>query len=192
MSLEHILLGMVRNSCSGYDLRREFELGAKHYWSAELSQIYPTLKRMESRGWLESCLEPSPKGPDRRVYRRTKAGREVLYEWLQSGPAVGNERLAYIGQLLHMSELNDLDVTLEFLQQLREEFAAVLNVLVQAIGTDASGKPPKDQKLTTEEFHDVISLRMGILSLQAKITWCDESVEAVTKRIKREKRKKKR
>lgn len=163
-------------------------MGAKHYWSAELSQIYPTLKRMESRGWLESCLEPSPKGPDRRVYRRTKAGQEVLHEWLRSGPAVGNDRLAYIGQLLHMSELNDLDVTLEFLQQLREEFAAVLEVLSNALG-DASVF--NSQKMTIDEFHDVISVRMGVLSLQAKVDWCDESIDAVHKRIKKNKRKRK-
>ena len=86
MSLEHILLGMLRSSRSGYDLRHEFEYGAKHFWSAELSQIYPTLKRMESRGWLESRLEPSPKGPDRRVYERTKAGSEVPRNTFSGAP----------------------------------------------------------------------------------------------------------
>ncbi len=188
MSLECVLLGMLRNACSGYDLRHEFEMGAKHFWSAELSQIYPTLKRMEKRGWLESRLEPSPKGPDRRVYERTKAGAEVLHEWLRSGPAIGNERFAYIGQIIYMGELNDLDATLEFLQQLREEFAAVLGILRGAC--EEVEADSKQRKLSIVEFHEMLSLGMGVKSLQAKVDWCDESMDIVKNRIKQDKRKK--
>ena len=185
MSLEHILLGMMRKPCSGYDLRQEFEMGAKHFWSAELSQIYPTLKRMEGRGWLESQLEPSPKGPDRRVYQRTKAGQEVLHEWLQSGPVVGNDRYAYIGQLIFMGELNDLETTLEFMQQLREEFNAVYQLLRGAM--DELEQESKQRELSMIEFHEKISLRMGVYSLQGKVTWCDESIREVQHRIAQEK-----
>lgn len=184
MSLEYILLGMLRSACSGYDLRHEFEMGAKHFWSAELSQIYPTLKRMESRGWLDSRLEHSPKGPDRRVYERTNAGREVLHEWLRSGPAIGNERFAYIGQLIFMGELNDLSVTLTFLQQLREEFNAVL-MLLKGITEQVAVEATK-RTLTSEEFHEQISMRMGTLSLAAKVAWCDESIAAIQQRAESE------
>lgn len=188
MSLEHILLGMLKSSRSGYDLRQEFEMGAKHFWSAELSQIYPTLKRMESRGWLESRLEPSPKGPDRRVYERTKAGREVLHEWLRSGPIVGNDRLAYIGQLIFMGELKDLDATLQFLEQLQEEFSAVFELLsgaIQEVEDEA-----KRRKLSDIEFHELLSMRMGVASLRAKVDWCTTSRKEVQKRIKSRRKKK--
>lgn len=188
MSLEHILLGMLRNACSGYDLRQEFEMGAKHFWSAELSQIYPTLKRMESRGLLESRLEASPKGPDRRVYERTKAGQEALHEWLRSGPAVGNDRFAYIGQLIFMGELKDLDATLEFFHQLREEFSAVLTLLSGAM--EELKTESKKRALTMVEFHEKISLGMGVHSLRAKVEWCDESIKEVKQRIKKGKRNK--
>ncbi len=184
MSLESILLGMLNQPRSGYDLRQEFEMGAKHFWSAELSQIYPTLKRMENRGWLESRLEPSPKGPDRRVYARTKAGREVLHEWLRSGPVVGNDRLAYIGQLIFMGELSDLDVTLEFVQQLREEFDAVLQLLAGAV-QEYEASSQKNPSM--EDFHNLLSVRMGVRSLQAKVDWCDESIKEIQKRIKQDK-----
>ena len=183
MSLEHILLGMLQKSCSGYDLRQEFEQGAKHFWSAELSQIYPTLKRMEKRGWLESRLEASPKGPDRRVYERTRAGREVLHEWLRSGPVVGNDRLAYIGQLIFMGELKDLEATLEFIQQLREEFDAVLSLLSSAV---EDYQDEKSQR-SLDDFHSMLSLRMGVASLQAKVDCCDELITTIKKRLKQTK-----
>ena len=185
MSLEHILLGMLRTACSGYDLKQEFEQGARHFWSAELSQIYPTLKRMESKGWLESRLEPSPRGPDRRVYERTTAGRGELHDWLRSGPAIGNERFAYIGQIIFMGELDDLDVTLEFLQQLREELEAVLRLLSGAL-TEASAEAQKREP-GVEEFHERLSLGMGVKSLQAKVDWCDESILLVEERIRKQK-----
>lgn len=190
MSLEHILLGMLRKPCSGYDLRQEFEMGAKHFWSAELSQIYPTLKRMQSRGWLESRLEPSPKGPDRRVYERTKAGREVLHEWLQAGPVVGNDRLAYIAQLIFMGELKDLEGTLEFIVQLREEFDAVRNLLSGAY--DEYQEKESDRGLTVDEFHEWIAVDMGARSLRSKVEWCDKSISRIQNRIDQDKQKKKR
>lgn len=75
MSLEHILLGLLREPATGYDIKNAFSASVRHFWSAELSQIYPTLKRLEQRRMLRSRLEPSPKGPNRRVYTLTEEGR---------------------------------------------------------------------------------------------------------------------
>jgi DNA-binding PadR family transcriptional regulator len=132
-------------------------------------------------------VEPSPKGPDRRVYARTHTGRDVLHEWLKSGPVLGNDRFAYIGQLIHMGELNDLDTTLEFLQQLREEFSAVLDLLRR--GMEEVAAEEKKRQLTAEQFHEKLSMRMGVLSLTSKVQWCTESIEEIQKRRKKKKRK---
>jgi hypothetical protein len=69
-------------SVNGYDLKTYFDHQARQFWSAELSQIYPSLKRLESRGWLTSHREASAKGPPRKVYTRTPDGRDALLEWL--------------------------------------------------------------------------------------------------------------
>ena len=91
---------MLSTSASGYDIKRGFREGARHFWSAELSQIYPALKALENRGWLTSRLEPPAKGPPRHVYRRTAQGRAELIRWLGEGPQMGSERFAYLGQEL--------------------------------------------------------------------------------------------
>ncbi|MYK68861.1 MAG: PadR family transcriptional regulator, partial [Gammaproteobacteria bacterium] len=44
MSLDHILLGLLRDPATGYDLKSAFSERIRHFWSAELSQIYPALK----------------------------------------------------------------------------------------------------------------------------------------------------
>ena len=105
MSLNHILLGLLRDPATGYDLKNAFSQSARHFWSAELSQIYPTLKRLEQRGLLRSRVEPSPKGPNRKVYWLTDEGRAELLRWLHAGPAVGTERFAYLAQLYFMDAL---------------------------------------------------------------------------------------
>ncbi len=110
MSLDHILFGLLREPATGYDLKNAFSENARHFWSAELSQIYPTFKRLEGQGMLRNRLEPSPKGPKRRVYSRTEKGRAELLQWLLRGPVVGTERSAYLAQLYFMdADAPDVD-----------------------------------------------------------------------------------
>lgn len=46
MNLPHILLGMLPEPRSGYDLKQEFSHSLQHFWHARRSQIYPTPKRL--------------------------------------------------------------------------------------------------------------------------------------------------
>ena len=50
MSVEMILLGLLREPASGYELKRFFDLGIRHFWAAEISQIYSALKRQARAG----------------------------------------------------------------------------------------------------------------------------------------------
>ena len=86
MSLEHILLGFLREPASGYDLKSVFASSVRHFWAADLSQTYTTLRRMERQGLVKSKVVTSAKGPDRRVYSISAAGRKTLNTWLTSEP----------------------------------------------------------------------------------------------------------
>ncbi|HET6340759.1 MAG TPA: PadR family transcriptional regulator [Gemmatimonadota bacterium] len=183
MSLPHILLGLLREPASGYDLKAEFEQGIRHYWSAELSQIYPTLKRMEGQGWLSSATEPSDRGPDRRVYTRTRAGHEELLRWLEGGPQVGAERFAYLAQIAFMGELGDFRRTLAFMRALRVRLAAweaELNAIEAGVFSALPGYP---DDLPPDELHHHVTLRMGLHTLAAKLAWCDETIARLERRL---------
>lgn len=183
MSLPHILLGLLRKPASGYDLKAEFERGIRHFWSAELSQIYPTLKRMERKGWLASATEPSDRGPDRRVYTRTHAGREELLRWLGGHPQVGAERFAYLAQIAFMDELGDFHRTLEFMRALRSRLAA-WEAELRAIETDVfAAMPGYPDRLPPDELHHHVTLRMGLHTLAAKLVWCDETIARLERRL---------
>lgn len=183
MSLDHILLGLLQQPASGYDLKDAFNETVAHFWSAELSQIYPTLKRLEDRGLLRSRLEPSPKGPDRRVYTLTEDGRAELRRWVRDGPVVGVERFAYLAQLYFMGAAGDLRETRAFMADLRDHLAgrlAELRTIERKIFAAYGDQP---DRYSDDGFHRFATLRMGIDSIGAKVTWCDLTLAAIDRRL---------
>ncbi len=99
MSLRHILLGFLDVPKSGYELRQQFEKTAATFWTANLSQIYPTLKKMEVDGLVKSLSKPPKKGPARIEYRRTSAGKKALADWVRSGPCLQEQRNLFLAQI---------------------------------------------------------------------------------------------
>jgi DNA-binding PadR family transcriptional regulator len=188
MSLEHVLLGMLRDPASGYDLRKEFERGPRHFWSANLSQIYPALQAMEKQGWLASRSEPSARGPARRVYRRTRAGTLALHRWLRGAPVLGTERLAYIGQLIFQGELREPARTLRFLKALRARFASFLKGLEtgERALRRAHRRPPA--RWEDDDFHELLCLRLGVQTYRARVAACNECMRLIKARMRRKER----
>ena len=182
MSLDHILLGMLDTPASGYDIKRGFSEGSRHFWSAELSQIYPALKKLEERGWLESRLEPPARGPRRRVYHRTDEGRAELIRWLTAGPQMGTQRFAYVAQLCFMHELDDLEATSDFMLELRSRLGEFLALLQQAELELAGADGAHVDTLSGEDFHVYLAVRMGVRSLRSRVDWCDEVLERIERR----------
>ena len=182
MSLDHILLGMLGAPASGYDVKRGFSEGSRHFWSAELSQIYPALKKLEERGWLESRLEPPARGPRRRVYHRTAEGRTELIRWLTSGPQMGTQRFAYVAQLFFMHELDDLEATSDFMLELRSRLGEFLALLQQAELDIAGPDCARLDDSSGEDFHAYLAVRMGVRSLRSRIDWCDEVLAHIERR----------
>jgi DNA-binding PadR family transcriptional regulator len=185
VSLDHVLLGLLREPASGFDLKGMFDQGIGHFWAAELSQIYPTLKRLERKGWLRSHSAPAKRGRGRRVYEITPAGRKALQIWLAGDPQVGDERLAFLAQIYLMDELGDLGKTLEFFAKLRESVAQRLRELRQIEQRWKEADPDYPEVAPLPDFHVQLALRWGVLSQVAKLRWCDESMRRIRARLKK-------
>ena len=181
MSLDHILLGMLDEPASGYDLRRAFEESARMFWFAELSQIYPTLKRLESRGHLASREAPSKRGPKRRVYERTAEGELELHAWLRSRPQPATARLPYVAQLFFLGQLGDLEESTRFVEALRVELEAQL-ARFRAIEEMQRAHCAPGQDISDIAFHERAALRAGIHVARARLEWCTEMSDALEKR----------
>ena len=129
MSLKYIMLGMLREPHSGYDLKKQFDQSLRNFWRAELSQIYPLLEKLDDDGLVTGKDSKSDIGPTRRVYKRTAKGRRELVSWLSGGPTVGTERLAYLAQVYFLSDLGDDASTIAFMEELRRYMADWLRTL---------------------------------------------------------------
>lgn len=186
MSLEHILLGLLREPASGYDLKTLFDERIHYFWAAELSQIYPTLQQLERKGMLRSRRAVSKRGPGRRVYQTAPAGHRALRKWLQDEAGLGADRVPYLARLYMMDELGDLQGTLHYLTHLRDQFARNLSAL-ETIERGWEQRGSKDpDSLDARMFHIFLTLRNGVHMLGARVQWCEECIRRVRERMEKE------
>ena len=182
MSLKHIILGILDEPHSGYDIKRQFEQVFRHFWSAELAQIYPVLGKLEREGLSRSKLQPSKKGPPRRLYKRSAKGTRELQKWLARGPMVGQDRLAYLAQVFFLSDL-DAGRRLAYFEKLKARFAVDLAELEQteAMFSKAPGYP---DKLSDYYQCRQFTLRLGLTKLRGNLEWCDECIAIIRKSLR--------
>ncbi|MGF1341115.1 PadR family transcriptional regulator [Streptomyces flavovirens] len=83
MALDHaILVSLLEQPGSGYELARRFERSIGYFWTATHQQIYRVLKRMESDGLLDVRDIPQQGRPDKKEYSVAGPGRDALAAWL--------------------------------------------------------------------------------------------------------------
>jgi PadR family transcriptional regulator AphA len=100
MSLPHVLLGLLaRGPASGWDLKGRLTRDPALGWDAKLAQIYPALRRLLRGGFVALKRRRSTKGPARREYRLTPAGRRELADWLAEPPELPRPKDAALARL---------------------------------------------------------------------------------------------
>ena len=87
--VEVVVLGLLAEEpLYGYDLLERFRSRSMGFWvEVGKASVYQTLRRLERDGSVGGRSQDGPEGPDRRVYRITRAGRERLSEGSRSGAA---------------------------------------------------------------------------------------------------------
>ena len=172
---------MLAEPASGYDLKQRFEQTVRHFWYAELAQIYPALGKLEKQGFLVSKKVPSEKGPARKIYSRTPGGKKALKSWIAEGPVCRTERLAYLTQLFFLDEVS-MKQRIQFMEELREDFSERLQELkaIEQQWSDDDPRYPDD--LPDEAFYKQMTLRSGLLKYRVMIDWCTECLERMKAR----------
>jgi PadR family transcriptional regulator AphA len=182
LSLKHIMLGMLREPHSGYDIKKRFEKSLNSFWRAELSQIYPLLQKMEHEGLLSSKEGASDIGPTRRVYHRSAEGKRELEAWLIGGPTLGRERIGYLAQIYFLANLRDDDKAIAFIQELRTYMVDCLATLESTELEWRANDPRYPDALPDEDFYPQLTLDMGLTKLRGNIEWCDRSIARIRAR----------
>jgi DNA-binding PadR family transcriptional regulator len=78
--VEVVVLGLLAEEpLYGYDLLERFRTRSMGFWvEIGKASVYQVLRRLERDGLIAGRSQDGPEGPDRRVYRITKAGRAHL------------------------------------------------------------------------------------------------------------------
>jgi PadR family transcriptional regulator, regulatory protein AphA len=180
MSLPHILLGLLEEPASGYDIKREFEQSLSFFWSAALAQIYPALKKLEKDGLVSSWQEPSEKGPARTVYQQTEKGREAFRDWLEEGPQLNTERRAYLAQAYFLAQSRAPDEPRSFYEQLRDDFRARADRLtsLEDVWRDDHG-PAFPDNLTGQALYEHMTFDLGQRVFRLYVDWAEDCLARI-------------
>ena len=182
MSLHDVVLSLLREPMSGTDLARLFDSTISHFWSVDLSQIYRALDRLEEDGEVRSRSVPSSRGPARRVFRLTAAGKRRLEAWISAPPKVPAAKFEYLAQLFSVTADDaPRDRACELLKGMRGEAAAAVAALTELDGAFKGFKGYPD-KMPAALFYPWLTLRHGLRRRQAFLEWIDECLEILHRR----------
>lgn len=166
------ILGLLSwRPMSGYDMKTYIEEGIKFFWNMSYGTIYPTLKRLEEEKLVEKEVQSQINKPDRIQYSITPAGKAKLDEWLLEPTEmiqVNNELLLklFVGQHVPFDQhIMSIGVN-------KQKTEAVLKLF-----RDSEGILKEQSKHSKEYLFFYLTLRYGILAQEAKLKWCDESME---------------
>jgi len=81
---EPLLLFLVNDlgNTYGYQLIKEIGRRSEGFFHFKEGTVYPALRKLENNGFLQGEWREMPNGQERRYYRITKKGKQVLEEKL--------------------------------------------------------------------------------------------------------------
>jgi PadR family transcriptional regulator, regulatory protein AphA len=168
----YAILGILNLSpCSGYDIKKYSDKVLSGFWNENFGHIYPTLKMMLEDGMIEIT---SRENNEKKIkYGITEKGKQVLEAWLLEETIQQPMRSEFLLKLLFSSSQPRENVIhmLENYKKLHEKnlenYLGMQESLVQG-----------NQDISKERVRYINAvLRRGIISNEAVIHWCDETID---------------
>jgi PadR family transcriptional regulator AphA len=166
---KYIILGMLSSGpMSGYEIRKYVKELFSYMWDISYGQIYPMLSRLEGERLATMRVASSGKGPDRKVYEITEAGRKELRSWLKSPEKKEYELLL---KMCFGSEMEAglLAEKLESYSRKREEEARLMEQWLADFGDGQPYGP-------NAPYYRMITM-LGLAYFKEEIEWCKESIK---------------
>ena len=154
--LDLAVLGLLREGPHhGYQVRRRLQdLGFRRF---SFGSLYPALKRLETRGYIEAVRSS---GGRRKAYRLTRDGADAFGELLEAEVEDGDERqfrirLAFFGHLQPVQRLRILE----------ERRAGLVERLAELRRTR--------RRMTPEDPYPLTLVERSIATTESEIAWLD-------------------
>jgi DNA-binding PadR family transcriptional regulator len=173
-TLEFALVGLLRQKAqSGYDLRKTFTTTGMRHYSDSPGSIYPALRRLEARGWIEAVprREEEDHSRKRQLFALTPNGKEELVAWL-SQPVTRDDVIFRLSELMLRFAFMDGNVprptTIRFLRDFEREMGIY--------AAESRGKLEEMRSKVT--LHTgVLAYESGIEGMELQVSWARRSRE---------------
>ncbi len=168
----YAILGILNLSPStGYDIKKYSDKVLSGFWNENFGHIYPTLKMMLKAGMIEIVFRE--KNEKKVLYGITEKGKQELETWLLEETVQQPIRSEFMLKLLFSSSqprenvIRMLKEYKELHEKNIEKYLGMQKDLEQGI-----------REISKERVCFIKAvLRKGIISGEAVISWCDETIE---------------
>jgi DNA-binding PadR family transcriptional regulator len=188
LSLKHALLGILAyHPMSGYEVKQFFDSSVQHFWNAELSQIYPTLKYLEENGFVEKHVEFQENRPNRKVYEITDAGRAELQQWVREAQLPAGLRDPFMIKVFFGNEVPLEDLLLLLHRQMEEQQKLLAFSETVLRGRIREGveheKHHKGEDMGSHGLFWTLTLDMAVAYRRAYIEWCEHAIRQLEQSV---------
>ena len=192
------ILGLLSwQPMSGYDIKKIVDIGLSHFWNENYGQIYPTLESLVADRLATKSVDKRGGKRTRHVYKITPDGVKAFRTWLAQPtdpPIIRNELQLKFFLGSQLPARTSVRLIREYRAQQQEvlqeyrESEIVLRKAIQTgiypdeIGAILAGRESRQNKKQKAKQCNVflLTLRHGILAIEARIVWCDEVVTYLT------------
>jgi PadR family transcriptional regulator, regulatory protein AphA len=187
MSLRSALLSLLSaEPMSGYDLERVLNETSGYVWTAQSSQIYPTLRQME-RDDLVEAEEQRTGDRTRRVYRLREQGVAELRRWAAEPVAYGAERdVAHLkASLLNLLTLDQAESLFRAHLAHHRQRLMTWERRIEGIKSGTSSILQARLRATPVEAHDaliafkLLSYEGSVIRARGEIEWAELGLDRV-------------
>jgi PadR family transcriptional regulator AphA len=179
LSLKHALLGILGvHPMSGYEVKQFFDSSVQHFWNAELSQIYPTLKYLEESGFVDKHVEIQENRPNRKIYEITKAGRDEFLRWVRETPPPVGLRDPFMIKVFFGTDvpLEDLLIVLRRQMEEQQKLLAFSETVLR--GRIREGAL-EHKGMRRQAMFWTLTLEMAVAHRRAYIDWCERAIRTL-------------
>lgn len=173
-----VLAGLVRKPRSGYDLTQWMRRETSHYFAVGHNRVYPALSELERDGLVVHEVVPGDRGPERKVYSITEAGREALLSWVDSPPVERQMRDEQLVKVLCYGFLpaERALARLEEVKALHEEKLARYEGYRRDLEVEL-----REGRISDEAYPGtLLTLGRGIGAERGYVEWCEEAKEVLS------------
>jgi DNA-binding PadR family transcriptional regulator len=170
-NLGFAVLGLLaRRQSTGYELSRRMERPVGHFWTAQHSQVYPELARLEGAGLVRHVVvEGAGPRPTKR-YAATAAGMRALREWVASEMEPQPVRDLETLRLWSIWTV-DPEAARSLVAQARSRHVGTLEAYQRELAEIVDTPQARDRRHPW--FASRLTLHGGVLSRRAAVEWCD-------------------